>query len=93
MNIFVGNLSFAVNEEQLNNIFSEFGEVESVKIITDKYTNRPRGFAFVEMPNKEEGTEAIRQLEGKVIDTRTVVINEAKPREERSNSRSFSSRY
>lgn len=91
MNIFVGNLSFSVSEDQLLDIFSEFGEVKSAKIVTDRYTNRPRGFAFVEMQNKEDGMDAIRQLEGTVLESRTMVVNEAKPREERRSS--FERRY
>lgn len=82
MNIFVGNLSFAVTENQLNKLFSEFGAVSKTTIVTDKYSGRSRGFGFVEMINNEEAHDAISRLEGKVVDTRTIVVNEAKPRTE-----------
>lgn len=82
MNIFVGNLSFAVTETQLNKLFSEFGAVSKTTIVTDKYSGRSRGFGFVEMINDEEAQDAISRLEGKVVDTRTIVVNEAKPRTE-----------
>lgn len=82
MNIFVGNLSFAVTENQLTKLFSEFGAVSTATIVTDKYSGRSRGFGFVEMENKEDGQEAISRLEGKIIDTRTITVNEAKPRTE-----------
>lgn len=98
MNIFVGNLNFQTEENQLQDVFAQFGTVSSVKIMIDKYTNRPRGFAFVEMANDAEAQSAIERLNGSTVDGRAIVVNEAKPREERSNNgyankRSYNNRY
>jgi RNA recognition motif-containing protein len=80
MNIYVGNLSFAVTEDDLRTAFQAFGAVEKVAIITDKMTGQPRGFGFVEMPNKEEAVKAISGLNGKDIKGRNLKVNEAQPR-------------
>ena len=80
MNIYVGNLSFKVEEPELSKLFEEYGEVSSVKIITDKYSGRSKGFAFVVMDNDEEAKNAINELNGKEVDGREVVVNEARPR-------------
>ncbi len=80
MNIYVGNLSFEVTEEELRQEFKAFGEVTSVSIITDKYTGRPRGFGFVEMPSVSEGQAAITALNGKTLKERTLNVNAARPR-------------
>ncbi len=80
MKIYVGNLSYEVTEEELRKEFLAFGEVESVSIITDKYSGRPRGFGFVEMPSKSEGEAAIAGLKGKTLQERTLDVNEARPR-------------
>lgn len=97
MNIFVGNLSFTTTEDELGDIFSEFGQVNAVKIITDRYSSRPRGFAFVEMEDTEEGMNAIEELNGREINARGIVVNEARPRtndRSRNSERSYSnSRY
>ncbi len=93
MNIYVSNLSFAVQDEDLREYFEEYGEVSSAKVITDKFTNRSRGFGFVEMPDDEAAQKAIKELDGAVVDSRTISVTVAKPREERSNNnrkRSFS---
>jgi len=82
MNIYVGNLSFNVNEGQLNEIFKEFGEVNSVKIITDKYTEQSKGFAFVVMDKDSDAKDAIEKLNGKDVDSRQIIVNEARPRRE-----------
>lgn len=82
MNIYVGNLSYGVDEKALEKAFEEFGEVTSVKIITDKFTGRSKGFAFVEMTNDEDGKEAINSLNGKEIDNRSVTVSEARPKRE-----------
>lgn len=87
MNIYVGNLAYAVTESDLSEAFSEFGTVASAKIITDRETGRAKGFAFVEMANKSEGIKAIAQMNGKSLKDREIVVNEARPREERSDSR------
>jgi len=85
MNIFVGNLNFKVNEDDLKGVFEEFGTVSSVKIITDKYSGRSKGFGFVTMDNQEEATKAIEQLNGATLESREMVVNEAKPRENSFN--------
>jgi len=90
MNIYVSNLSFAVQDEDLKEFFAEYGEVSSVKVITDKFTNRSRGFAFVEMPDEAAGQKAIQELDGATVDGRTIKVNVARPKEKNSNSRSFS---
>ena len=82
MNIFVGNLAREVTEEDLKAEFSPFGEVSSVALIKDKFSGQPRGFAFVEMPNKEEGAAALAGLKGKMLKERTLDISEARPRTE-----------
>ncbi|MFP4500844.1 MAG: RNA recognition motif domain-containing protein [Candidatus Hydrogenedentota bacterium] len=83
MNIYVGNLSYSTDDDQLNQAFAEFGEVTSAKVIMDRESGRSRGFGFVEMPNQQEGQEAINQLDGKDLDGRTLKVNEARPREDR----------
>jgi RNA recognition motif-containing protein len=90
MNIYVSNLSFAVQDEDLKEFFAEYGEVSSVKVITDKFTNRSRGFAFVEMPDETAAQKAIQELDGATVDGRTIKVNVARPKEKNSNSRSFS---
>ena len=82
-NIYVGNLSFKASEEDLRQAFSEFGEVSSVNIITDRETGRSRGFAFVEMPNGDEAKQAIDGLDQTDIAGRQVKVNEARPRSDR----------
>ncbi len=83
MNIYVGNVAFTATENQLQDLFAEYGEVSSVKIITDKYSGRSKGFAFVEMPNDTEGTEALNALNGLEINGRNLNVTEARPKEER----------
>ncbi len=80
MKIYVGNLSYDVTEEELRQEFQAFGGVESVDIITDKYSGRPRGFGFVEMPTVSEGQAAITALNGKTLKDRTLNVNAARPR-------------
>jgi RNA recognition motif-containing protein len=80
MKIYVGNLSFDVTEEELRAEFVAFGKVESVSIIMDKYSGRPKGFAFVEMPTVSEGQAAITALNGKTLKDRTLTVNAARPR-------------
>ncbi len=86
MNIYVGNLSNEVTEEDLKQAFETFGEVESVKIIKDKYTDRSKGFGFVEMPSKAEGQSAIDGLNGKELKGKALNVNEARPRTESRGS-------
>ena len=87
MNIFVSNINYATQEQSLQDLFSEFGEVSSAKIITDRETGRSRGFGFVEMGD-EEGKAAIEALNGKELDGKELNISEAKPREDKPR-RSF----
>ena len=82
MNIYVGNLNFKISEDDLKGIFEEFGAVSSVKIITDKYSGRSKGFGFVEMDNDDEAKAAIDGLNGKEIEARVIVVNEARPRKD-----------
>ena len=85
MNIYVGNMSFNTTEDQLRQAFEGFGEVSTVKIIADKYTGDPRGFAFVEMSSKDEAMAAISGLNGQDLNGRALNVNEAKPRTEGGN--------
>jgi len=80
MKIYAGNLPYDITEEELRTEFSAFGKVESVAIITDKYSGRSKGFAFVEMPTVSEGQAAIAALNGKNLKDRTIVVNAARPR-------------
>ena len=80
MNIYVGNLSFNTNEEDLTQHFSQHGEVLSAKVITDRDTGRSRGFGFVEMASRSEGENAIAELNNKSVDGRQLKVNESKPR-------------
>ncbi len=97
MNIYVSNLSFNVGDEDLKEFFAEYGEVSSAKVITDKFSGKSRGFGFVEMPDDVQAQKAITELDGGVVEGRTISVTVAKPREERNNNnRSFSrsnSRY
>ncbi len=82
MNIYVGNLNYRVNEDDLKEIFAEYGTVSSAKIIMDKYSGRSKGFGFVEMDSNEEGKKAIEELNGATYETREMVVNEARPKKE-----------
>jgi RNA recognition motif-containing protein len=81
--IYVGNLSFNTDDTQLNTIFSPFGAVSSARVIKDKFTDRSRGFGFVEMDNNEEADKAIAALNGKEVDGRALKVSEAQPREDK----------
>ena len=87
MKIYVGNMPFSMDGEALTNMFSKFGNVVSVNVITDKETNRPRGFAFVEMEEDGEARQAISALSGQEVEGRTLNVNEARPRENRGGGR------
>ena len=89
MNIYVSNLSFNVQDEDLKEYFAEYGEVTSAKVITDKFTNRSRGFGFVEMSDEVAAQKAIQELDGATVDGRAIKVNVAKPKEERAPKRSF----
>ena len=92
MNIYVGNLSYDVTEEELRQEFLAFGEVESVNIIMDKYSGRPRGFGFVEMPSVSEGQAAISALNGKNLKDRMLSVNAARPRSDHRDGGSYGDR-
>ena len=84
MNIYVSNLSFSVQDDDLRGFFSEYGEVSSAKVIMDKYTNRSKGFGFVEMPDDAAAQKAIAELDGGMVEGRAIKVMVAKPKEERS---------
>ena len=92
MKIYVGSLSYDVTEEELRREFLAFGKVESVSIITDKYSGRPKGFAFVEMPLVSEGQAAIAALNGKTLKDRTLTVDAARPRSDDRGGGSYGSR-
>lgn len=85
MNIFVGSLPFSLKEAKLQELFEEYGEVSSVKIITDKFSGKSKGFGFVEMPDDEEALAAIEELDGYEVDGRSIVVN--KSEEKKDNRR------
>jgi RNA recognition motif-containing protein len=86
MNIYVGNLSFEVSEENLRQAFEPFGQVSSASIVKDKYSGQSRGFGFVEMPDRNEAQEAIKNLNGKELLGRNLNVNEARARTDRGGS-------
>jgi RNA recognition motif-containing protein len=83
MNIYVGNLDFKVNEDDLQKVFEEYGTVSSAKIIVDKFTGRSKGYGFIEMDDDSAAGKAIKDLDGSVMENREIVVNEAKPRKTR----------
>ncbi len=87
MNIYVGNLDYQLTEDNLKTAFQVYGEVESVRILTDRDTGRPKGFGFVEMPEKEEALKAIEALNGAELGGRTVTVNESRPKPQRNSRR------
>lgn len=82
MNIYVGNLDFKVNENDLKTIFEEYGAVSEAKIITDKFSGRSKGFGFITMDDDAEGNKAIEGLNGAALESRDIVVNEARPRKQ-----------
>ncbi len=83
MNIYVGNLAYSMTDEELNELFSEFGEVQSASVIMDKFSGQSKGFGFVEMPDNAAADAAIKELNGKSVKGRALKVNQAKPRAER----------
>ena len=83
MNIYVGNISYSTDDSRLTELFSEFGEVTSARVISDRETGRSKGFGFVEMSDDSAANSAIEALNEKEVDGRTLRVNEARPREER----------
>jgi RNA recognition motif-containing protein len=86
-NLYVGNLSYETNEETLRTLFAEYGQIESVNLITDRYTGRSRGFAFVEMSTEQAAQQAMSALNGKQVDDREIKVDKAKPRPKRDSGR------
>ena len=82
MNIYVGNLSWNLKDQDLSNLFASHGEVSSAKIVLDKFTNRSKGFGFVEMPNDDQAQAAISALNGTEVDGRNIVVSESRPKPE-----------
>jgi RNA recognition motif-containing protein len=92
MNIYVGNLSWGLKDQDLANLFAPFGEVASAKIVMDKFTQRSKGFGFVEMANDEQAQAAIAQLNGSEVEGRNLVVNESRPKEEGGGGGGFKKR-
>ncbi len=82
MNIYVGNLAFGVKEEELRKLFADFGPVASIRVVTDKFSGKSKGFAFVEMETKEGGENAVAELNGKEYQGRRLVVDAARPKRE-----------
>lgn len=89
MRLYVGNLSKEVTKEDLTTTFSPFGQIDEISVVVDKYNNTPKGFAFVEMPSKQEAEAAIAGLHGKEFKGRSMDVNEARPRTERPSRGGF----
>jgi len=87
VNIYVSNIAFSATDEDLRQLFTSYGAVDKVSIITDRYTGQSRGFGFVEMPDSAAAKAAIHGLQGKELAGRTLTVNEAKPREPRGEPR------
>ena len=87
MNIYVGNLDYKVDENDLQGIFEEYGTVSSVKIITDKFSGRSKGFGFVTMEDQDEASKAISELNGTTLQSREIVVNEARPKRDNFDNR------
>ncbi|HET9430408.1 MAG TPA: RNA-binding protein [Chitinophagaceae bacterium] len=92
MNIYVGNLSWNLKDQDLSNLFATHGEVVSAKIVLDKFTNRSKGFGFVEMANDEQAQAAINALNGTEVDGRNIVVNESRPKPEGGGGGGFKKR-
>ena len=93
INIYVGNLAFDSNEADLKGLFATYGEVESAKVIVDQFTNKSRGFGFIEMTNREEGLKAIQALDSTDLGGRPLKVNEAKPKSQNRNRGGRDSRW
>lgn len=90
--LYVGNLSYDTNEEQIRTLFSQAGEVAEIALITDRDTGRPKGFGFVQMKTEEGAKEAIKRFNGFTLENRALTVNEARPREERSSGGGYGGR-
>jgi RNA recognition motif-containing protein len=89
MNIYIGNLSYSITEDTLKAMFTEFGEVESVKVIKDRFSGRPKGFGFIEMPSNSEADQAIKALNGNRIDGNNIKVRPADPGGKKRKKRTF----
>lgn len=89
MNIFVGSLPYSIVEADLEEAFSDYGTVESVKVITDKFSGKSKGFGFIEMPNDEEAQNAIEALNGASVEGRTIVVKKSEPKPQGQGGRNF----
>ncbi len=87
MNIFIGNLNYVITEDDVRGIFEEYGELDSVKLITDKFTGKSKGFAFVEMADADEAKKAIEELNGAELEGRNMVVNESIEKKRDNNRR------
>ena len=87
--LFIGNISWGVTEDDLGKLFAQFGTVEEAVIITDRATNRSKGFGFVEMPNNDEALNAIKEMNGRELNGRELKVNESKPKPEGEGNRGF----
>jgi len=85
MNIYIGNLSYNTTEDDLREAFSQFGEVDNVSIISDKFSGRSKGFGFVEMPNDQDAEQAIEALNNQDLGGRNIKVNQARPQQDRGN--------
>lgn len=93
MNMYVGNLAYTVTEEDLTEIFSEFGEIASINIIKDRYSGQSKGFGFVEMPDNSEADKAIKALNGSQLKGRDIKVNQARPKSKRERGSRRPPRY
>lgn len=89
MNIYIGNLSDKTTKERLQSLFADFGEIESIKVIKDRFTGRPKGYGFIEMPSNSEADQAIKALNGNRIDGSNIKVRPADPGGKRRKKRSF----
>lgn len=84
--LYVGSLPYSISEDELRELFSSYGNIESVRIITDKFTGQSKGFGFVEMSNEDDAQRAVEGMNGKQISGRTLIVNEARPEQRRERS-------
>ena len=87
MNIYVGNLPYNITEDELKDVFAEYGAVDRVTLITDKYTGESKGFGFIEMPTQSEAEEAVKSVDGSSVKGRNIKVNQARPRTDRPQRR------
>ena len=87
MNIYVGNLDYGVDEDDLKGIFEDFGSVAEAKVISDKFTGKSKGFGFVVMNDEAEAEKAVKELNGATLENRQIVVNEARERKQNNNNR------